>query len=135
MSLNLPLKWQVPALAGILAVTCLPTAITLYRQSNADMEQTKRAAQKDAEISADTAEALRRAQRCILIDERYPLVEGGNAYYDPTNRKDKRLLPTKTPLCSLSGHTAVVDATGAVSDIKAAPIEQLTRILKQRGLI
>jgi hypothetical protein len=135
VALNLPLKWQIPALSLICAATCLPGAITLYRQSQAQLSQQNEIAQKDASISADTTEALRRAERCILIDKRYPLVEGGNAYYD-INSKTKRLLPTGTALCSpVSGNTAIVDATGATSDIKSAPPEQLTRILKQRGLL
>ncbi|MBD1842504.1 hypothetical protein H6F89_03550 [Cyanobacteria bacterium FACHB-63] len=79
--------------------------------------------------------ALKRAERCLLIDERFPLVEGANAFYDPTNRRSKRLLPAGTVLCSAqSGYTAIVDEIGTISSIKPAPIEKITQVLKQRGL-
>ncbi|MGG6266235.1 hypothetical protein ACQ4M3_05270 [Leptolyngbya sp. AN03gr2] len=136
MSLNLPLKWQVPVLGAILAATCLPTAITLYRQSDAQMQQKNAIEQEQSEQSEAIRTALDRAKRCILIDERFPLVEGGNVYYDPTSRTNKRLLPSGTPLCSASsGFTAEVDRFGTVKDIRQAPIEQIRQILKQRGLI
>ncbi|KAM3113047.1 hypothetical protein [Phormidesmis sp. 146-33] len=135
MSLNLPLKWQAPILAVIFTVTCLPAAISLYRQSQLQLDQQQVRQQKETDISAETAEALKRAERCQPIDERYPLVEGGNAYYSPEKRANKRLLPTRTTLCSISGSTAIVDAEGTVRDIKSAPREQIIRILKQRGLI
>ncbi|GAP96106.1 hypothetical protein [Leptolyngbya sp. NIES-2104] len=136
MSLNLPLKWQVPALGAILAATTLPLAITLYRQSNAQLEQRNTIEQQTATVAENERIALDRARRCLLINERYPLVEGNNAWYDPTNRKDKRLLPSGTALCSAaSGYTAEVDYLGTVKNIRQAPIEKITQVLRQRGLI
>ncbi|MBD1841834.1 hypothetical protein H6F89_00085 [Cyanobacteria bacterium FACHB-63] len=135
MSLNLPLKWQVPTLGLILALTIAPTAITLYRQSEADLQQKTNQEQQQSKQSEETRIALDRAKRCILIDERYPLVEGGAAYYDPTNRVSKRRLPKGTTLCSRSGYTAEVDYLGTVKDIRQAPIEQLNQVLQQRGII
>jgi len=87
------------------------------------------------QVARDERIALKRAERCILIDEKFPMVEGGNAYYDPRNRDSKRLLPTNTALCSAqSGYTALVDEAGTVSSIKQAPIEKITSVLKQRGI-
>lgn len=136
MSLNLPLKWQVPALGFILAATCLPTAITLYRQSEAQMQQRTTIENQSATVAENERIALDRARRCLLINEQYPLVEGQNAWYDPTNRKHKRLLPAGTALCSAaSGFTAEVDRFGTVKDIRQASIEQIRQVLKQRGLL
>lgn len=136
MSLNLPLKWQVPTLSIILALTIAPTAITMYRQSEAELQSKQQQDQQQSKQSEDIRIALDRAKRCVLIDERYPLVEGANAYYDPTNRVSKRLLPKGTALCSArSGYTAEVDYLGTVKNIKQAPIEQLNQALQQRGLI
>ncbi|BAU14287.1 hypothetical protein LEP3755_48330 [Leptolyngbya sp. NIES-3755] len=134
MSLNLPLKWQIPALSLIFAATCLPSAIVLYRKSNAETQQRNAIERQQSEQSEEIRVALDRATKCIRIDERYPLVDGARAFYDATGRTSKRLLPTGTTLCSRSGHTAIVDATGAISDIKQAPIEQINRILNNRGL-
>lgn len=135
MSLNLPLRWQVPTLGAILALTIAPGAITLYRQSDAELRQKNTQEQQQSKQSEDIRIALDRARRCILIDERYPLVEGGAAYYDPTNRASKRRLPKGTTLCSRSGYTAEVDYHGTVKDIRQAPIEQINQALQQRGLI
>ncbi|MBD1847635.1 hypothetical protein H6F89_30405 [Cyanobacteria bacterium FACHB-63] len=135
MNLNLPLKWQVPALGLILALSVAPTAITMYRQSEAELRQKTTQEQQQSQQSEDVRKALDRAKRCLLIDERYPLIEGANAYYDPTNRVNKRRLPKGTPLCSRSGYTAEVDRFGTVTDIKQIPPEQLNQVLQQRGLI
>ncbi|MEP0919417.1 hypothetical protein NC981_21540 [Leptolyngbya sp. DQ-M1] len=135
MSLNLPLRWQVPALGFILVLTIAPSAITLYRQSESELQQKTSQEQQQSKQSEDIRIALDRAKRCILINERYPLVEGANAYYDPTGRISKRRLPKGTTLCSRSGYTAEVDYLGTVKGIKQAPIEQLNQALQQRGLI
>ncbi|MBD1843999.1 hypothetical protein H6F89_11425 [Cyanobacteria bacterium FACHB-63] len=136
MRLNLPLSWQIPSLSLILALTIAPSAITMFRQSQAELQQKATQDQEESKQTQDVRKALDRARRCHLIDERYPLVEGGAAYYDPTNRVSKRLLPMGTALCSArSGYTGEVDRFGAVRDIKQAPIEQINQVLQQRGLI
>jgi hypothetical protein len=79
-------------------------------------------------------EVLRRARTCLLIDERFPLVEGARAFYDPTKRVSTRLLPDGTTLCSKdSGYTAIV-RDGLITSVRSAPVEQLRRIIRDRGL-
>ena len=91
-------------------------------------EQVEQAITRSAEqVARDERIALERAERCILIDEKFPMVEGGNAFYNPRNRDSKGLLPANTALCSAqSGYTALVDEAGTVSSIKQAPIEKIT---------
>ena len=108
------------------------------QESQLHGDQVKEAAieRNSVQTARDEKIALKRAERCILIDEQFPLVEGGNAFYNPLNRDSKRLLPANTALCSAqSGYTALVDEAGTVSSIKQAPIEKLTQSLKRRGVI
>lgn len=127
---------------AVCAVCVAPVALELHSKQNAEQEHrqaTERAEQMidraNEQSERDERIALKRAQRCVLIDETFPLVEGGNAYYDPKKRAGKRLLPAGTALCSAqSGYTAIVDESGTVSSIKQAPIEKITQVLKQRGL-
>ena len=141
--LNIHPKYRPIASIAIGAICLTPIAAELYTKQQAEQshkqatEQAEQAINQSNEQSArDERIALKRAERCILIDEKFPMVEGGNAYYDPTNRSGKRLLPAGTTLCSAkSGYTAIVDEAGTVTSIKPAPIEKITQILKQRGLI
>lgn len=133
-----------PLISGAVCAACIaPLAWELNIKQQAEQSQRQRTEQaetvinRSAEQSArDERIALKRAERCLLIDERFPMTEGSNAFYDPTNRKSKRLLPANTALCSAqSGYTAIVDEAGTVSDIRQAPIEKITQALRNRGLI
>jgi len=108
-------------------------AETAHKQATDQVEQA--ITRSSEQVARDERIALKRAERCLIIDEKFPMVEGGNAFYNPRNRDSKRLLPTNTALCSAqSGYTALVDEAGTVSSIKQAPIEKLTPVLKQRGI-
>ncbi|WP_068820461.1 hypothetical protein [Phormidesmis priestleyi] len=132
-----------PLASVLISAACIaPIAMELLTKQNADAqhkqatEQVEQAITRSSEqVARDERIALDRAKRCLIIDEKFPLVEGGNAYYDPRHRDSKRLLPANTALCSAqSGYTALVDESGTVSLIKQAPIEKLTPVLKQRGI-
>ncbi|MBD1825043.1 hypothetical protein H6F51_21475 [Cyanobacteria bacterium FACHB-DQ100] len=126
----------------VCAVCIVPIALELNTKQQAEQSQRQRTEQAEQSINRSAEQAtrderiaLKRAERCLLVDERFPLVEGGNAFYDPTNRQSKRLLPANTALCSKSGYTAIVDEAGTISDIRQAPIEKVNQVLRQRGLI
>jgi len=139
--LNVHPRYRPLASVLISAVCIAPIAVELHVKTSAETaqkqatEQVEQAITRSSEqVARDERIALKRAERCILIDEKFPMVEGGNAYYDPRKRDGKRLLPANTALCSAqSGYTALVDEAGTVSNIKQAPIEKLTQVLKQRG--
>lgn len=132
---KLPLGWQIPTLTAALFLSISPAAISLVRQSQADLMQKSKESNDRYQAVKDEQTALSRARTCIPIDESYPIEEGASAYYDRRGRKSNRLLPTGTNLCSLSGHTARVDKNGTMRDIKQLPIERMKAILKQRGVI
>ena len=132
-----------PLASVLVSAACLaPIAMELITKQNADAqhkqatEQVEQAITRSSEqVARDERIALKRAERCILIDEKFPLVEGINVYYDIRKRDGKRLLPANTALCSAqSGYTALVDEAGTVSNIKQAPIEKIAPVLKQRGI-
>lgn len=141
--LNFHPKYRPIASVLMLALCSSPAIVHAHRWQSANDEQkaaTERAEQSislsSEQAARDERIALKRAERCILIDERFPMVEGGNVYYDPTKRDSKRLLPAGTMLCSArSGFTAIVDEAGTVSSLKQAPIEKIHQVLKQRGLL
>ena len=127
----------------ILALSLMPAGYELYQKQDAiaaskqvTEQRTSAIAQSKQDSDLDIQSALDRASRCLVIDERYPLVEGGNAFYDVTGRKGSRLLPKGTQLCSAtSGVTAEVGSRGKVTDVIASPPEKIREVLKQRGLI
>jgi len=132
-----------PLASVLVSVACIaPIAMELITKQSADAQHKQATEQVEQAITRSTKQvarderiALKRAERCILIDEKFPMVEGGNAFYNPRNRDSKRLLPANTALCSAqSGYTALVDEAGTVSSIKQAPIEKITQVLKQRGI-
>lgn len=140
--LNIHPKYRPLASIAVGAICIAPIAFELH--NNQQVMQARRQATEQAEqaisqskekTERDERIALSRAEKCLLIDEKFPLVEGGKVFYDPKMRKDSRLLPEGTKLCSKSGITAVVDEAGQVSTIKQAPIEKINQVLKQRGLI
>ncbi len=128
---------------AILALSLIPAGLEFYWKQDAIAASKQVTEQRSTEIAQakqdsdlDIQAALDRASRCLVIDERYPLVEGGNAFYDVTGRKSKRLLPKGTQLCSAeSGFTAEVGSRGRVTDVIAAPPEKIREVLKTRGLI
>lgn len=136
-------KYRPIASILMLVLCSSPAIVHAHRWQSANDE--RKAATEGADqsinlsneqLARDERISLKRAERCILIDERFPMVEGGNVYYDPAKRANKRLLPAGTMLCSArSGYTAIVDEAGTVSSLKQAPIEKITQVLKQRGLI
>jgi len=127
----------------ILALSLMPAGYELYQKQDAIAasrqiveQKTSAIAQSKQDSDLDIQAALDRASRCLVIDERYPLVEGGNAFYDATGRKGNRLLPKGTQLCSAtSGVTAEVGSRGKVTDVIASPPEKIREVLKQRGAI
>lgn len=135
-------KYRPIAASSVLALCLVPALWHGYRWQVANDEQKSAIEQAEKAISMSNEKTLRderialsRAEKCLLIDERFPLVEGGKVFYDPKMRKDSRLLPEGTKLCSQSGITAIVDEAGTVSSIKQAPVEKIHQVLKQRGLI
>lgn len=134
-------KYRPFVASAVLALCVSPAAWHGYRYQSTNDERRaateqveKSIALNDEKTIRDEQIALKRAERCVLINEKFPLVEGGKVFYDPKMRKDSRLLPEGTKLCSKSGITAIVDEAGTVSSIKQAPIEKVNQILKQRGL-
>ena len=127
----------------ILALSLMPAGYELYQKQDAiaaskqvTEQRTSAIAQSKQDSDLDIKSAVDRASRCLVIDERYPLVEGGNAFYDVTGRKGNRLLPKGTQLCSAaSGVTAEVGSRGKVTDVIASPPEKIREVLKQRGAI
>jgi hypothetical protein len=140
--LNVHPRYRPFVSVGICALCIAPIAMELQAKSSAESQHRQAVERAESainlsseQVARDERIALKRAERCILIDEKFPLVEGGNAFYDPRKRDGKRLLPAGTTLCSAqSGYTALVDESGTVSSIKQAPIEKLTQVLKQRGI-
>lgn len=135
-------KYRPFIAVGVLALCVTPAIYHAHRwqttndERKAALEQTEQSINLSNEQAArDEQIALKRAEKCLLINEKFPLVEGGQVFYDPKMRKDSRLLPEGTKLCSKSGITAIVDEVGQVSSIKQAPIEKINEILKRRGLI
>ena len=133
-----------PYLGAIaLSLSLIPAGMEFYGKQSAiaedknTIEQVQRVrSQAKMQTQQDIQIALDRAETGILIDERYPLIEGANAFYDATGRVSKRLLPKGTVLVSAaSGFTAEVNSRGHVSDIVAAPPEKIQEVLKQRGVI
>jgi|GEM_PF-360125 len=128
---------------AILAISLMPASFEFYWKQDAiaaskqvTEQRTSAIAQSKQDSDLDIQSALDRASRCLVIDERYPLVEGGNAFYDVTGRKGNRLLPKGTQLCSAtSGVTAEVGSRGKVTDVIASPPEKIKAVLKERGLI
>jgi len=78
-----------PLASVLVSAACIaPIAMELLTKQNADAQhkqatdQVEQAITRSAQqVARDERIALKRAERCILIDEKFPMVEGGNAYY------------------------------------------------------
>ncbi len=127
----------------VMCLSLLPAGIEFYRSQSAIAEDksaqqqiSRQLEQSKQQTSQEIQTALYRAETCLTIDESFPLVEGGRAFYDATGRKSNRLLPKGTYLCSsASGFTAEVNGRGLVSDVIPAPVEKLREVLKNRGIV
>lgn len=92
--------------------------------------------------SLDRAEAMQRAQTCILVRQDMPLTDGVAAYFSSLKGSKrvadpKRPMPHNTKVCDNFGNTGVVDASSdepVVVDIRSMPSEEMTKILETRGL-
>jgi hypothetical protein len=106
------------------------------RQANIHNQQT--------ETAFDQAEAISRAQTCIVLATELPITDGSAAYFSSVKGgkvviHKNRPMPDGTGVCDVFGNTGVVitDAEGVpiVSDIRRMPPEEMKEILTNRGVM
>jgi hypothetical protein len=128
MSLNLPLRHQVPALAVVLAITTLPALISIYRTAEAEKAQQETIQAQTQASLEDTRIGLLRAKTCQIIVPKTPLTSDSKPVtYLGTNRK----LPIGSAICDRNGYTAIQGDT-SVLDIRPINSTQLNNALKGR---
>jgi hypothetical protein len=88
-------------------------------------------------------EAMNRAQRCLVLMTSLPITDGGAAYFSSLQGgrvviHRNRPMPSGTTVCDRFGNTGIIafnnEGEPIISDIKRLASEEMTKILKDRGV-